>query len=89
MDATIRRQIHISGDWRKGGPEREWAGSGTVDKFGAIECSADLGDDAYDAIESQIADDETEGSVEVESEDGRTITYHWSIDEQVDKEESH
>lgn len=79
MSATEKRKITICGNWREGGPAREWAGSGYVDGYGAIECAADLGDEAYDLIEEQIADGDTEGSVEVESEDGRVITYHWSI----------
>lgn len=79
--ADERRRITISGNWRKNGPENEWAGSGTVDQYGAVECSANLDGDAYDLIEEQIANGDTEGSVTVEAEDGREITYHWEIAE--------
>ena len=79
MAATTRREISISGNWRKGGPAREWAGSGTVDRHGAIECSANLDGDAYDQIEEQIADGDTDGSVTVTADDGREITYHWAM----------
>ena len=78
------RKITISGNWRKGGPEREWAGSGTVDKHGAIECSANLGGHAYEQIEDQIAEGLTEGSVTVDTSTidlpGREITYHWYME---------
>jgi hypothetical protein len=74
------RTIRISGNWRKGGPSNEWAGTGTVDKHGGIGCSAVLDGDTYDQIESAIADGETEGEVTVQSDDDeRTITYHWEI----------
>lgn len=76
-----KRTIQIFGNWRAGGPENEWAGSGTVDKYGAVECSANLGEAAYEAIQEQIADGETEGSVTVHSdEQDRDITYHWSME---------
>ena len=80
MTETTRKSIRISGNWRKGGPEREWAGTGTVDSHGSIECAANLDGDAYDQIEEQIADGEVEGSVSVTAEDGREITYHWEIE---------
>ena len=77
---TTRRQITISGNWREGGPDNEWAGTGTVDRHGAVECAACLGDLAYDLIEEQIADGQTEGSVTVHSdEQGRDVTYSWQI----------
>lgn len=81
MTTKTRRNITISGNWRPGGPEREWAGSGYVDQHGAIECSADLGDEAYEQIEDQIAADDTSGSVTVTDEDGREVTYHWEIED--------
>jgi hypothetical protein len=82
MNATMnRRRISIGGNWRKDGPDHEWAGDGTVDQFGAVECSADLGDEAYERIEEQIEDGQTEGRVNVTTEDGRSITYHWSIED--------
>lgn len=83
MSKTIeKRKISISGNWRQNGPENEWAGSGTVDQRGAIECAAELGEEAYDAIEEQIADGETSGSVTVHSdEQDRDITYSWQIEE--------
>jgi hypothetical protein len=77
-----KRQITIAGNWRKGGPDREWAGSGYVDQHGAVECSAELGGDAYDQIEAQIADGDTEGTVTVRNEEqDRDITYVWEITE--------
>jgi len=78
---TTRRKITISGNWRKGGPENEWAGSGAVDEHGAVECSAELDGDAYEQIEEQIEGGSTEGSVTVSAEDGREITYEWIIDD--------
>lgn len=80
---SSRRRIHIVGDWRKNGPDREWAGTGTVDQFGAIECSANLDGDAYEQIEEQIQDGQTKGSVTVpsEEEDARSVTYYWSIED--------
>ena len=73
-------QITISGNWRDGGPEREWAGSGLVQN-GRIECSAELGDDTYEQIEDQIADGDTEGIVIVQNADlGRDVTYYWSAE---------
>jgi hypothetical protein len=80
--APPRRRITISGNWEPNGPERLYAGSGTVDQYGAIECSADIDLDVYEQIEAQIADGDDEGSVTVHSdEQDRDITYHWSIDE--------
>lgn len=80
MSTQPERKIRIGGNWRKGGPETEFAGEGTVDKYGAIDCSADLGSDAYDRIEKQIAEGLTEGRITVRSEDqDRDITYHWGI----------
>lgn len=78
---TIKRQITICGNWRQGGPDNEWAGTGTVDRHGSIECSAVLGEEAYDLIEEQISDGDTSGTVTVGSGegDGREITYHWEI----------
>lgn len=81
MTTNTRKSITICGNWRDGGPDQEWAGSGTVDHHGAIECAAELGEEAYDAIESQIADGDEEGSVTVHSdEQGRDITYRWSME---------
>jgi hypothetical protein len=77
---TERRTISISGNWRKDGPDREWAGTGTVDQHGAIECAACLTDGAYEEIEEQISNGDTEGSVTVHDADqDRDITYYWSI----------
>lgn len=80
MATATKREITIVGNWRKGGPDREWAGTGTVDQHGAVECGANLDGDAYDLIEEQIADGDTEGSVIVQAEDGRQVTYHWTMD---------
>lgn len=77
---TTTRKITISGNWRKGGPANEWAGSGTVDEGGHIECAAELDGDAYDQIEAEIAGGGVEGSVTVEAADGREITYQWQIE---------
>lgn len=78
---TEKRTITISGNWREDGPDNEWAGSGLVDHHGHVECSADLGDDAYEAIEDQIAEGDTSGSVTVHSEElGRDVTYNWEIE---------
>jgi hypothetical protein len=78
---TIKRKIRIVGNWRQGGPDREWAGNGTVDEHGAVECSADLGDAAYEQIEAQIAAGQAEGSVVVASEDlARDVTYYWNME---------
>ena len=78
-DFGLLRTIEICGNWRENGPDNEWAGSGTVDQYGAVECAAELGEDAYDLIEEQIADGGGSGSVTVTADDGREITYHWSI----------
>jgi hypothetical protein len=83
-DATMAtandRKITFSGNWRPGGPDREWAGTGTVDGHGTIECSADLGDEVYEAIEDQIAGGDTEGIVTIHDEEqDRDITYFWAI----------
>ena len=80
MATATKREITIAGNWRRGGPDREWAGTGTVDQHGAVECGANLDGDAYDLIEEQIADGDTEGSVIVQAEDGRQVTYHWTMD---------
>lgn len=77
---AAKRKIDISGNWRPGGPDREWAGTGTVDQDGSIECSANLEGNAYEQIEEQIEDGETSGSVTVTAEDGREVTYHWGIE---------
>ena len=78
---TTTRKITISGNWRKNDPTNEWAGSGTVNQLGAIECAAALGEDTYDAIESQIANGDTKGRVTVHSdEQDRDVTYSWSIE---------
>jgi len=76
-----RAAITICGNWRKGGPENEWAGSGYVDQYGAVECAAELGDEAYDLIQEQIEAGDTDGEVTVhDAEQDRDITYSWSID---------
>ena len=79
MTTATKRTISISGNWREGGPDNEWAGSGTVDQHGAIECAACLDGDAYDLIEEQIEDGDDSGSVTVTAEDGREVTYSWEI----------
>lgn len=80
-DSPWPKKISICGNWRENGPDREWAGSGTVDHHGSIECSAELGDEAYEAIEEQIADGDDEGEVTVRNdEQDRDITYYWSME---------
>lgn len=71
------REIVICGDWNQEGFV-EFAGRGTIDSFGAVECSAELGGDAYDQIQEQVESGDTEGSVTVE-EGGREVTYSWEI----------
>jgi len=76
----VARTINITGNWREGGPEHEWAGSGTVDQYGAIHCTADLSDQVYDEIEEQIVAGRVEGSVTVHDADlDRPVTYGWAV----------
>jgi hypothetical protein len=82
MTTKAKRKIDISGNWRPGGPDHEWAGTGTVDLAdGSIECSANLDGDAYEQIEDQVADGDTSGSVTVTTDAGRKVTYHWVIED--------
>ena len=73
------RRITICGNWEANGPDSLWAGSGTVDKYGNIECGADCGDDAYDLMEEQIGDGQTSGDVTVDR-GCRKVTYSWNIE---------
>ena len=78
MKGETMKTITISGNWRDKWTS-EWAGTGTVDKYGAVECSADCGDDVYSEIEDQLADGQAEGAVTVER-DGRRVTYQWDTE---------
>ena len=61
----------------------EWAGTGTVDEHGGVECAANCGDAVYEAIEDAIDDGETSGEVVVPAADAGTdwdVTYEWSVE---------
>lgn len=73
----VRRGITISGNWADDHTEA-WAGDGTVDEYGNIECSADIADSVYSAIEDQIREGRTSGS-QVADESGRVVTYNWEL----------
>jgi hypothetical protein len=78
------RRISISGNFRDR-RTNEWAGDGTVDRHGYIECSAVLGEEVYDEIEAQIAAGKT-GGIVTATDDGRgwDIAYSWIIAPQAD-----
>ena len=78
--ANNRRNITISGNWEINGPDNLWAGRGTVDQCGNIECSANLYGDAYEQIEEQVSDGDSEGTVIASADDGREVTYNWRIE---------
>ena len=52
----------------------EWAGTGTIDEYGNIECAAVIPADVYDSIESAISSGETEGKIGADGEE-----YSWEL----------
>lgn len=52
----------------------EWSGTGTLDEYGNIECSADIPDAVYSSIDSDIAAGKTEGEIEADGEE-----YSWIV----------
>jgi hypothetical protein len=69
----MRNKTHkISIDRRTESGDLRWAGDGWVNsKTGEVECSADIAESVYDAIEAAILDGIEEGSV---------TEYTWSIE---------
>ena len=52
----------------------EWAGDGTLDDLGNIECTANIPDDVYDEMELYIKQGAEQGVIENEDE-----RYEWTI----------
>jgi hypothetical protein len=58
----------------------EWAGRGTVDQRGDVECSADYSAEVYDAIADAIRDGETSGRVDVDDE-GQYVEWTYTAEQ--------
>lgn len=68
---TERRAISI---WSEDG----LVGNGYVNHHGEVDCSAEIGEDAYEAIRGQIEEGRTSGRVRADR-DGRI--YSWQIED--------
>jgi hypothetical protein len=67
--------IHLYGNFRDLHTV-EWAGTGTVDADGTIDCTADLDPEIYEHIEDAIRRGETSGTVTRDD-----LTYEWSLED--------
>ena len=69
------RQVHIYGNVRHPSTV-EWVATALLDAHGALQCTADINVDVYDAIEASLANGAIEGTV-----NSGTITYTWSLED--------
>jgi hypothetical protein len=73
--------VRISGNW-KNPNKREWAGAPAVDRQGHIERSLDIPEEAYQAIERELAKGGPEGTVYLPN----GSRFDWYLDREAEPE---
>jgi hypothetical protein len=76
-----RRTVTINGNWRCE-ETTEWAGTATLQRYGDLECTAEIPEEVYSAIEDAIAGGDTEGCVSDDSGERSAwrVRWEWCID---------